>query len=214
MTTIVLTRHGHVEGIWPKRFRGREDLTLTQRGEAESRAVAEYIAAQWRPAKVYTSPLSRCVATGAAIASACHVEAVVLDGLNDLDYGAWQFKTYEEIEHAAPRLFAEWLAAPHLVGFPGGESLQDLVARTADALRFVLKHHVDDTVVLVGHDSVNRALLMQLLDQPLSSYWRLAQDPCCINEIDVIDWRIRVRRINETQHLRAIEGGRVTSDRR
>jgi probable phosphoglycerate mutase len=43
------------------------------------------------------------------------------------------------------------------VRFPGGESLQDLVARTADTLRFILEHHVGDTVVLVGHDSVNRA---------------------------------------------------------
>jgi phosphoserine phosphatase len=213
MTTIILTRHGHVDGIRPKRFRGREDLTLTQRGEAETRAVAEHIAARWRPTKVFTSPLRRCVATGAAIASACHVEAVVFDGLNDLDYGSWQFKTYEEIEHTHPQLFAQWFAAPHLVRFPGGESLQDLVARTADALRFVLKHHVDDTVVLVGHDSVNRTLLLQLLDQPLSSYWRLAQDPCCINEIDVVGWSIHVRRINETQHLREIEGGCVTPDR-
>jgi phosphoserine phosphatase len=213
MTTIVLTRHGHVDGILPKRFRGREDLTLTQRGEAEFRAVSEFIAAQWRPTKVYTSPLRRCVATGAVIAGACHVEAVVSYELNDLDYGSWQFKTYEEIEHADPQLFAEWFATPHLVRFPGGESLQDLVARTADALRFVLKHHVDDTVVLVGHDSVNRALLMQLLDQPLSSYWRLAQDPCCLNEIDVVRWSIHVRRINETQHLREIKGGCVAPDR-
>jgi broad specificity phosphatase PhoE len=204
MTTIVLTRHGHVDGIRPKRFRGREDLTLTQRGEAESRAVAKCIAAQWRPTKVYTSPLRRCVATGAAIASACHVEAAVLDELNDLDYGSWQFKTYEEIERTHSQLFAEWFAAPHLVRFPGGETLQDLVARSADALRFVLKHHVGDTVVLVGHDSVNRAILLQLLDQPLSSYWRLAQEPCCLNEIDIIGWSIYVGGINETQHLREI----------
>jgi phosphoserine phosphatase len=66
----------------------------------------------------------------------------------------------------------------------------------------------------VGHDSVNRALLMQLLDQPLSSYWRLAQDPCCINEIDVVGWSIQVRRINETQHLREIEGGCATPNRK
>jgi phosphoserine phosphatase len=122
-------------------------------------------------------------------------------GLNDLDYGSWQFKPYQEIEHTHPQLFATWFAAPHLVRFPGGESLQDLVSRSADALRFVLKHHVDDIIVLVGHDSVNRALLLQLLDQPPSSYWRLAQDPCCINEIDIVGWSIRVRRINETQHL-------------
>jgi broad specificity phosphatase PhoE len=209
MTTIVLTRHGHVEGMRPERFRGREDLALTQRGAAQARSVAKYIATEWHPTKVYTSPMRRCVATGAAIASACHVEACVLDGLNDLDYGAWQFKTYQEVESTQPQLFAEWFAAPHLVRFPGGESLQDLVARTAEALRFVLKHHVDDIVVLVGHDSVNRALLMQLLDQPLSSYWRLAQDPCCINEIDVVGWSVRVRRINETQHLREFESDRA-----
>jgi hypothetical protein len=28
MTKIVLTRHGHVEGIKPERFRGREPLAL------------------------------------------------------------------------------------------------------------------------------------------------------------------------------------------
>jgi len=48
---------------------------------------------------------------------------------------------------------------------------------------------------------VNRALLLQLLDQPLSSYWRLAQRPCCINEIDILDGHIQVERINETHHL-------------
>ena len=72
------------------------------------------------------------------------------------------------------------------------------MARAANALRFVLGRHPDDTVVLVGHDSVNRALLMQLLDQPLSAYWRLAQSPCCLNEIDVTDGKISVQRINET----------------
>jgi len=59
----------------------------------------------------------------------------------------------------------------------------------------------DATVVLVGYDSVNRALLLQLLDMPLSAYWRIAQHPCCINEIDVVDGRIQVLRINETHHL-------------
>jgi broad specificity phosphatase PhoE len=106
-----------------------------------------------------------------------------------------------EIEVENPKLFAAWFATPHLVRFPNGESLQDLVARTSNALRFVLAHHVHDVVVLVGHDSVNRALLLQLLDQPLSSYWRLAQNPCCINEIDIVDGAVRVGRINEAYHL-------------
>jgi probable phosphoglycerate mutase len=68
-----------------------------------------------------------------------------------------------------------------------------------------MAHHRHDTVVAVGHDSMNRVLLMQLLDQPLSAYWRLAQSPCCLNEIDLVDAHVRILRINDTCHLRARE---------
>jgi hypothetical protein len=34
--------------------------------------------------------------------------------------------------------------------------------------------------------------------------WRLAQEPCCINEIDVVDELVRVIRANETGHLNSI----------
>ena len=66
------------------------------------------------------------------------------------------------------------------------------MARTSDALRFVLDKYAGKTVVLVGHDSVNKALLLQLLDQPLSVYWRVAQDLCAINKIDFEGFVIRV----------------------
>jgi len=201
MTKLLLVRHGHVAGIDPERFRGREPLELTDRGCAEADALARRIAAAWQPSRIYTSPMGRCVATGAAISQACGARAEILDDLNDIDYGAWQFRTYAEIRDENPDLFAAWFATPHLMRFPNGESLQDLVARTANALRFVLMRYSIATVVLVGHDSVNRALLLQLLDMPLSAYWRIAQHPCCINEIDVVDGRIQVLRINETHHL-------------
>jgi broad specificity phosphatase PhoE len=183
MTKLLLTRHGHVEGIKPARFRGRAELALTPTGLAQAAALAERIARQWKPVAIYTSGLQRCVVTGAKVGEAVGVKPVVLDGLMDLDYGAWQMRTHEEISAEAPEAFRLWRAAPHLVRFPGGESLQDLVARTSDALRTVLARHPEQIVVMVGHDSVNRALLLQLLDQPLSAYWKLAQDPCTLNEI-------------------------------
>jgi probable phosphoglycerate mutase len=200
-TRIVLVRHGHVDGINPERFRGRADLALTERGQQEARAAARRIAGAWQPSAIYTSPARRCTATAAAIAELCGAEPHVLDNLDDMDYGAWQFRTYQEMQAEQPALFAAWFATPHLVRFPGGESLQDLLARTADALRLMLERHAGATVVAVAHDSTNRALLLQLLDQPISSYWRLAQHPCCINEIDIGEGRVRVGRVNETAHL-------------
>ncbi len=103
-------------------------------------------------------------------------------------------------------LFATWFAAPHLVEFPNGESLQQVAARAANVLRLMLRQHPDDTIVLVGHDSTNRALLVQLLDQPLSAFWRVAQTPCCLNEIDINRGKTCVQRINETAHLEGSSG--------
>lgn len=205
MTKILLVRHGHVEGIRPARFRGREDLPLTTRGNAEALAVARRIASKWQPERVYTSPLSRCVATAAAIAKACGVEAQSIDQLNDIDYGTWRMKSHDEMAAADPALSSAWFNTPHLFRFPAGESLQDLVARSADAVRLALELYPRGTVVLVSHDSVNRALLLQLADLPLSSYWRLAQAPCCINEIDVADHQVRILAINETSHLDGLD---------
>jgi phosphoserine phosphatase len=204
MTKILLTRHGHVEGIKPERFRGRQPLDLTARGRAEAEAVAERIAGAFRPTRIYTSPLGRCVETGAAIAKACGIAAEVCADLIDIDYGAWQFQTFEHARKDDPSLFDSWFAAPHMVRFPNGESLQDLAARVADALRLVVGRHPADTVVLVGHDSVNRVLLLQCLDLPLSAYWRIAQAPCCLNEIDVDAGNVCIIRINETRHLDGI----------
>lgn len=201
MTKIILTRHGHVEGIKPERFRGRAELAVTPRGVAQAKAVAKRIATGWKPAIVYTSPMGRCTATAELIAHSCKVSIQQLGELNDLDYGAWQGRSRDEVRKAQPKLLSAWYATPHLVRFPGGDSLQDLVARTADALRYILARDVDETVVAVGHDSVNRALLMQLIDQPLSSYWRITQDPCCLNEIDIVDGAVRILCINETSHL-------------
>jgi broad specificity phosphatase PhoE len=201
MTKIILIRHGNVEGIEPERFRGRADLELTPLGMARAAATAQRIAAAWQPCAVFTSPLRRCVSTGRPIADAGRVRSETIDGLIDLDYGSWQWKTHEEARTGSPQLFDAWRSAPQLVRFPKGESLQDLVARTSDVLRFVLEKYAGKTVVIVGHDSVNKALLLQLIDQPLSAYWRLAQDFCAINEIDIEETTIRVSRINETHHL-------------
>jgi phosphoserine phosphatase len=205
MVRIILTRHGHVDGIKPARFRGRTDVPLTALGVAQANATARWIAAISRPTTIYTSPMSRCVATGAAIARACGAPSQVLDQLNDLDYGAWQWKTHDEIRTAFAEQYQTWHTAPQMFRFPRGESLPDLVTRAGDALRHVLQWHQDQTVVLVSHDSFNRALLTQVLDQPLSAYSRIVVEPCGITEIEFVGHIARVLRVNETQHLNALD---------
>lgn len=205
MAKIILVRHGHVEGIAPERFRGRTDVPLTEEGRRQALAAAECVAARWRPAIVYTSPLQRCVRTGREIAAAAATDCAVLSELVDLDYGDWRWRTLAEVRLEWPELLELWLTSPHLVRFPHGESLQELVGRMADVLRMVLERHATDTVVLVGHDSGIRALLLQLLDQPISAYRRLAPQPASISEVDIVEREVRVLSVNETQHLQHLQ---------
>lgn len=198
---LILVRHGHVEGVYPQRFRGRKEVPLTELGRRQAEATAQRIAAEWKVEALYTSPMGRTVETGRAIGAACGVEGRTLDGLIDFDYGEWSWRLLSEVEADSPDLFKAWFTAPQLVQVPDGDTLQELASRSSDALRTMLADHRDGTVVAVGHDSVNRALLLQLLDMPLSGYWRIAQDPCCINEIDIDDGHVRVGRVNETGHL-------------
>ena len=184
MTKIILVRHGHVEGISPERFRGRADLALTAEGLRQAEATARRIEASWTPAALYASPLSRCRTTAEAIGRPFGLTPTPVPGLMDIDYGEWQGLTPDEVGRKWPEMLDTWYRAPHWAAIPGGESLQDVLARAVAALRDVIGRHPGETVVVVGHDSVNRIILLHALDLPLSRYRRLGQDPCAINEID------------------------------
>ncbi|HEY0263697.1 MAG TPA: histidine phosphatase family protein [Granulicella sp.] len=201
MTKIILTRHGHVDWIAPERFRGRAELSLSALGERQAEALGQRVAKSWKPDAIYTSPLSRCVRTGEAISRAIGTAAGTLGNLMDTDYGEWQGLTHEEVRSRWPDELRVWFEAPDLAAIPGGETLAAVLVRGIDVLQFVLRKHRGQTVVLVGHDSINRILLIHALSLPLSRYWRIKQEPCCINELAVDGETFTIHRINESHHL-------------
>jgi phosphoserine phosphatase len=209
MTTVILTRHGHVDWIAPERFRGRAALPLTDTGQRQAEVTAAFIRSAWpEAAAVYTSPMGRCVDTGAAIAAALGAPAEALAGLNDIDCGAWQGLTREEAATLWPAEVETWYRAPHLAVIPQGETLPELAARVSRAMRFIVsRHDPSATVVLVGHDSVNRALLCVALGLSLGRYWRLRQEPCALNVLKFGDNDFVVRLINGTGHLTKVNIG-------
>lgn len=83
---------------------------------------------------------------------------------------------------------------------------KQVLSRVTQALGKTLKNHEGKTVVMVAHDSVNRVMLLHMLGLPLSKYWAIKQDPCCINEIDFNEGVFQINSINETWHLHEIDG--------
>jgi broad specificity phosphatase PhoE len=199
---LLLIRHGHVEGIDPPRFRGKVDLPLTELGARQARATARRIASEWPVDRIVSSPLGRSATTAQAIADVTGGHVETSEAFLDFNYGDWSQELVEDVRRRDPDAVRRWFSAPHLFRAPGGDSLQDVASRAADGLRALLESNPESTVVVVGHDSVNRVLLTQLLDLPLSAYWRLAQGPACINEVIIEPTAAQVVRVNETGHLR------------
>src|SRR5262245_21072265 len=202
MTTLLLLRHGEVPGISPPKFRGRQELELTDRGEAQARRTAERVHAGWpQIAALYCSPRHRTIATAEAVGRPYGMAPKSLPELDDLDYGVWHGLTEDETRQRWPDLWAIWSAAPDCVEFPQGESLPRLAARVWHGFTQVLQATPPNAIaVVVAHDSVNRVLLMQLLGMHLRFYRALAQDPCCLNVIAAPGLGAQVRLMNSTEH--------------
>jgi broad specificity phosphatase PhoE len=206
MATLLLLRHGDVPGISPPKFRGRQELELTDRGREQAQRTAERLHAGWpQIAAIHCSPRHRTVATAEAVGRAYGLIPQPLPEFDDLDYGTWHGLTHDEARQRWPEQWALWTSAPEEVTFPQGENLADLSARVWRGLRKVVdgaRPHA--VVVVVGHDSTNRILLMQLLGMHLRFYRMLAQDPCCLNVIESPGANALVRLLNSTEHLRGL----------
>lgn len=205
MTTIVLVRHGQTE--WNPRerehFRGRVDLPLNETGIRQARALAERVAGLHIQA-IYSSPFQRAFKTAQIVARRLKLRPEILLGIIDIDYGDWQGCSHKEIAKLCPELYGAWLATPHLVRFPEGESLDEVRARAFPALQEIALQHEEQMILLVAHQAVNKALFCAILGLEDSHFWRIRQDTCCINVFEYQDGTYTISLINDTCHLRSL----------
>ncbi len=200
-TRVLLIRHGDVEGLAPARFRGRRDVPLSALGERHVEAAAQRVARDWRIDALYASPLQRCLATAGRIAQATGVEPRPLEGLLDIDYGDWTWRTHQEVAREQPEAWRVWHETPDEMRFPGGESLADMAERAADALRTVSETATNGCIALVTHDAVVRALVIQSVGLSLRLYHRLTVAPASISELELVHPAPVVVRLSDTGHI-------------
>jgi len=201
-TTIVLVRHGHVEGIDQPRFRGRMHLQLTSVGLQQAEQASEYIGRiAPHPRAIYSSPLTRCVTTGAIIGRHSGLAPIPEEGLIDFDYGVWQGRLIADVKHDSPDAVLQWFKEPDRAVIPSGETLQAMSERVVKTLAEIVQKGAGEAVVIVGHDSVNRAILLHALGLPLNRYWHLRQDPGAVSRLEFEDEDWRICSLNESAHL-------------
>ena len=200
MSSLLLIRHGEVQGIDPPIFRGRTELALTPKGARQAEMTRDHLHQHGALDAIYCSPLSRCVLTAGTIAQPFGLKPIQHPGLTDIDYGVWSSRPVEEVAERWPSEAILWKTAPHTIRIPEAESLQEVAARATDALVTISNAHPTGTVSIVTHDSVIRVLLCHLSGLPLSSYWLFNPSPCGVSLVDLGD-RSTIHMVNGTQHL-------------
>jgi broad specificity phosphatase PhoE len=172
--TLLLTRHGHTDRSEPEQYLGQHvEAALSERGRASAARLAERLA-DVKIDRIVSSPMTRAVETAHIVARGRGVE--VDARLAELDYGAWEGLTVDEIERRFPGQFEQYDADPagHRVG--GGESGRQVARRLGRLVGELVDWAEADggglCCLLVGHSSVNRVLLAMLLEVELRDYRR------------------------------------------
>lgn len=176
MLTVLLTRHGHTDRSEPEQYLGqRVHASLSDRGRADAQKLARRLEGV-QIDRVISSPLGRAVETAQILGAGTIAEVETDERLTELDYGAWEGLTVEEIDRRFPgeRQLYDENPAVHEVG--GGESGLEVAARVGSFIEHLLGwwegSAANRTCLLVGHSSLNRVLLAEVLGVPLQDYRR------------------------------------------
>jgi broad specificity phosphatase PhoE len=150
--TIVMVRHGETDWNRERRFQGRADQPLNEAGRGQARELAELLRDEPVSA-VYTSPLRRARETAEILAGNFGLRPQPLDALLEIDVGAWEGLTIDEVRAAYPgRADENWRS-----GWDEGETYDELSRRVLPALVELGTKHEGGHVLAVTHAGPLRA---------------------------------------------------------
>jgi probable phosphoglycerate mutase len=194
-TRILLTRHGESTFNAQSRVQGRSDeAALTERGRRMAAAtghVLQGVAVD----HIYTSPLRRAQET-AQLLDVAGVPITPTPYLLEIDLPAWEGLTHEAVRTQFPDDYQRWRSAPEQFVMGGRYPLLELFAQAAQFWQEVLPRHPGQTLMVVGHATINRMLLVQLLGFKLADYFRLQQSNCGLTVLNLQPERVQLESLN------------------
>jgi broad specificity phosphatase PhoE len=171
MTDLVLVRHGETTWHGENRYAGVSEVPLAGRGLEQAARLATW-ASSAGLAAIWSSPLSRALATAAPCADRAGLQIHIDARLRELDFGDGEGLTALEMGRRFPAALAAFAIDPVAGHLPGGEDPVAAVDRFVACLRDIVDIHPDRRVIVVTHTTVIRLALCQLLGTPLEGYRR------------------------------------------
>lgn len=195
---LIVVRHGRTEANEQGILQGHREGKLSSAGLSQVESVAERLCVEPVDA-IFSSDLQRAADTARMIASFHPRAPLGFDKrLRERSWGSFEGQP----AHAWEADLRASALPFHLYRPPGGETVEDLAERVRpfiDELRSVWSGR---TVVVVGHHSLNRAIIYHLTDHPIAEWRALQQENTCVNVLQVPPTgRAEAVLLNCTAHL-------------
>jgi len=199
---IFLIRHGNTEFNKKKIFRGHYDVPLDEIGMKQAEKTGKFLK-EIDFDIIYSSPLSRAYKTAEIIKEyqSKDVKVIKEEGFTDLNFGDWEGKGYDEVNSLYPEIFNLWLSDPYKVTIPNGEMMLDAQRRSWKTLKKIVTGSPDSVITIVTHRIITKLLISKMLGINKSGFWKINQDPCCINIFEYNYGTFFVSKLNYNFHI-------------
>ncbi|MEL6938515.1 MAG: histidine phosphatase family protein [Cyanobacteria bacterium J06598_1] len=185
---FLLVRHGETDWNRDGRFQGQIDIPLNDNGHRQAAQAGDFLKVIEIDAAV-SSSMKRPKETAEGILK--HHPTVTLETTEDLweiSHGEWEGMLDTEIDAGYPGMLAEWQSKPETVQMPGGENLEDVWRRAkkgwGDLVAKYSQSETPQTVMVVAHDAINKAILCQVFGLGPEKFWQFKQGNGAVSVID------------------------------
>jgi probable phosphoglycerate mutase len=216
VTRVIIVRHGQSTYNTEKRIQGRTDTSiLTEKGRHDANLIGKALSSISFDA-IYSSPLQRAKQTADIIHSCLRINSTeqppapveTCEQLLEIDLPAWEGMLSEQVKQKFPEDYRIWQQTPErLQMLLKGKEHFPVLALYEQARQFwqeILPRHQGETILVVGHNGINRALISTALGISPSRYHSLQQSNCGISVLNFSGgWQdpVQLESMNQTQHL-------------
>jgi phosphoserine phosphatase len=214
-TRVIILRHGQSSYNSQGRIQGRSDLSiLTERGVEDARLTSEAFQGL-NFDKVYCSPLQRAQQTATTVLTNLgQLDRLQADDrLLEIDLPLWETLFNQEVREKYAEQYQAWKQRPHQLKMtmPQADGSEReffpvlvLYEQATNFWQAILPQHQGQTILIVAHNGINRALISTALGIKPEMYHSIQQSNCGISVLNFSGgWgeRVQLESLNQTSHL-------------